>query len=181
MKIERTSNVVDVMEYSTLNYYIVLGTNLDSRINQIPKHVDALVATLLLEDARPVATPYTRDTGKGQANTLCELSMTEKAIHMSGSGLLQYVALYRVDVVFATKAVRSRTAKGDVLALLSLKRVARHLVCHCEVALNYPYQRHTITGRLLHGRRLGWRCGNTIVNDIWSVFFMELTGLKDGQ
>ena len=49
-----------------------------------PKHVDALFETVSLEDARPVATPYTRDTGKGQANTVCDLSMTEKAIHMSG-------------------------------------------------------------------------------------------------
>ena len=29
------------------------------------KHVDALIATLSLEDARPVATPFTCDTGKG--------------------------------------------------------------------------------------------------------------------
>ena len=34
-----------------------------------PKHVDALVVTLSLEDARLVSTPFTRDTGKGQANT----------------------------------------------------------------------------------------------------------------
>ena len=51
----------------------------------------ALIVSLSLEDARPVATPFTRDTGKGQANTLSELSVTEKAIYMSGSGLLQYV------------------------------------------------------------------------------------------
>ena len=43
-----------------------------------PKHMDALIATLSLEDVRPVATPFTRDTGKGQANTLSELSVTEK-------------------------------------------------------------------------------------------------------
>ena len=70
-----------------------------------PKHVNALIVTLSMEDARLVATPYTRDTGRGQANTLCELSVTEKAILMSGSGLLQYIALDRIDVVFATKEV----------------------------------------------------------------------------
>ena len=37
-----------------------------------PKHVDALIVTLPLEDAGPVAKPFTRDTGKGQANTLSE-------------------------------------------------------------------------------------------------------------
>ena len=99
------------------------------------KHVDALIVTLSLEDARPVATPFTRDTGKGQ-----ELNVTKKAIYMSGSGLLRYIALDRVDVVFATKEVRSRTAKADVLALLFLKRVARYLVGHREVAMSYPYQ-----------------------------------------
>ena len=52
---------------------------------------------------------------------------------MCGSGLLQHV-------VFATKEVRSRTAKADVLALLLLKRVARYLVGHREVAISYPYQ-----------------------------------------
>ena len=45
-----------------------------------PRHVDAKIETLSLEDARLVATRDTRDTGKGQANTLCEMSMTEKAI-----------------------------------------------------------------------------------------------------
>ena len=88
-----------------------------------PGHVDALIATLSLEDARPVAKPFTRDPGKGQANTLSELCMTEQAIYMSGSGLLQYIALDRMNVVSATKQVRSRTAKADVPALLLLKRV----------------------------------------------------------
>ena len=105
-----------------------------------PKHVDALIVTLSLEDARLVATPFTRDTGKGQANTLSGLSVTEKAIYMSGSGLLQHIALDRMDVVFATKEVRSRTAKADALALLLLKRVARYLVGHDVVAIGYPYQ-----------------------------------------
>ena len=103
-----------------------------------PKHVDALIVTLSLEDARLVATPFTRDTGKGQANTLSELSVTEKAINMSGSGLLQYIALDRMNVVFAAKEVQ--TAEADVLALLLLKRVARYLVGHREVAISYPYQ-----------------------------------------
>ena len=65
--------------------------------------------------------------------------MTEKAIYMSGSGLLQYIARDRMDVVFATKEVRSRTAKDDVLALLLLKRAA-YWVGHREVAISYPYQ-----------------------------------------
>ena len=102
--------------------------------------MDALIATLSLEDARLVATPFTRDTGKGQANTLSELSVTEQAIYMSGSGLLQYIALDRMDVVLATKEVKSRTAKADVLALLLLKRVARYLVGHREITISYPYQ-----------------------------------------
>ena len=92
--------------------------------------MDTLITTLSLEDARLVATPFTRDTGKGQANTLSELSVTEQAIYMSGSGLLQDIALDRMDVVFATKEVRSRTTKADVLVLLLLKRVARYLVGH---------------------------------------------------
>ena len=75
-------------------------------------------------------TPSTCDTGNGKANTLSELSVIEPAISMSGSGLLQYVALDRMDVVFATKEVRSRTAKADVLALLLLGRVAGYLVGH---------------------------------------------------
>ena len=57
-----------------------------------PKHLDALGEALLLEDARLVATPFTRDTGTGKANTLCELSLTEKTIYVSGSGLLHYSA-----------------------------------------------------------------------------------------
>ena len=59
---------------------------------------------------------------------------------MSGSGLLQYIALDRMDVVLATKEVKSRTAKADVLALLLLKRVARYLVGHREITTSCPYQ-----------------------------------------
>ena len=105
-----------------------------------PKHVDARIASLSLEEAKPVSTPYTRDTRKGQANTLCELSMSEKATYMSGSCLLRCVALDRMDVVFATKEVRSRTVKAFLLALLLLKRVARYMAGHRVVVINYPYQ-----------------------------------------
>ena len=46
-----------------------------------PKHVDALIETLSLTDARPVATQFTRDTRKGHAsNTWCELSEIDRAI-----------------------------------------------------------------------------------------------------
>ena len=56
-----------------------------------PKHVDALITTLSLEDARLVSTPFTRDTGKGQANTLSELSATGQGnLHV----LLSFVATH---------------------------------------------------------------------------------------
>ena len=130
-----------------------------------PKHV---IETSSLEDARLGATPLTFDTGKGEANTLCELSVTEKAIYMSGSGLWQYIAVDRMDVVFATEEVRSRTAKDDVPALLLLKRVSRYMVGPREVTRSSA-PRQSITDPLLHGRRLGWRRDDTIVNDSWST------------
>ena len=111
-----------------------------------PKHVNVLVETLSLGDARLVATLFTRDTEKA----LCEWSLIEKASYMSGSGLLQYSALDRMDVVSATKELRSRTAKADVLALLLLHRVARYLVGHREVAMKLSVPRQLITDRLLH-------------------------------
>ena len=126
-----------------------------------PKHVDALIATLSREHARPVAKPFTRDTRKGQANTSSELSVTEQAIYMSGSGLLHHIALDRMDVVFATKEVRSRTAKADVLALLLLKRVARYLVGHGEKTKSCPYQSNP--------SQINRRRDNAIVNDSWSI------------
>ena len=61
-------------------------------------------------------------------------------MYMSGSSLLRYIALDRMDVVFVTKEVRSRTAKADVLAMLLLKQVARYLAGHREVAISCPYQ-----------------------------------------
>ena len=82
------------------------------------QHMDSLIATLSLEDARPVSTPFTRDTGKGQANTLSELSVTEQAIYMTGSSLFQYIALDRMDVVFVTKEVRDHQHR-------------KLMCCHC--------------------------------------------------
>ena len=57
---------------------------------------------------------------------------------MSGSGVFQYMALDRMKIVFVTREVKSRTVKADVLALLLLKRLARYLVDHREVAMKYP-------------------------------------------
>ena len=68
-------------------------------------------------------------------------------------------------MVFATKEVRSRTAKADVLALLLLKRVVRYLVGHREITTSYPYRSNpsqidcytdaarlsTTAGALMHG------------------------------
>ena len=48
------------------------------------KQENALTATLILENERPVPTPLTRDTGTSQADMLSELSMSEKAWYMSG-------------------------------------------------------------------------------------------------
>ena len=64
------------------------------------KEDDAVTATSLLENERPVSTPYTRDTGRGQADMLSELSMREKVSFMSDSGLLQYIALNTMDLLF---------------------------------------------------------------------------------
>ena len=61
-------------------------------------------------------------------------------IYMSCSGLLQHIATGRMDVVFATKEVGSRTAKANVLPLLILKWVTKYLVGHHEIVMNYPYQ-----------------------------------------
>ena len=84
-----------------------------------------------------------------------------------------------MDVVFATKEVRSQTTTADVLALLLLKRVARYLVGRREITISYPYQSNpsqidcytvadwagdvttrlsTTAGALMHGARWleGW-------------------------
>ena len=145
-----------------------------------PKHSDALIATLSLEDARPVATPFTRDTGKGQANTLSELSVTEQAIYMSGSGLLQYIALDRMDGVFATTEVRSRTAKAGVLALLLLKRVATYLVGHREITICYPYQGNP--SQIECYTEADWASDVTTRLSTTAAALMHgATGLRDGQ
>ena len=47
------------------------------------KQEDALIATLLLANERLVSTPYTRDTGRSQADMLGELSMSENCLYQS--------------------------------------------------------------------------------------------------
>ena len=131
-----------------------------------PKHVDALVEWKM---ARLVATPFTRDNGTGQSNTLCELSLTEKAVYLSGSGLWQYIALDRMDVVLATKNVSSRTAKADVLALVAVETCGKVLGWSSRSCNELPVPRQPITDRLLHRRRFGWRRGNTIDIERWNV------------
>ena len=58
-----------------------------------PKHADALAGTLSIKDSKSVATPFARDAGKGQANTLSVLSSTEKAVNMSST---KFVAVHRI-------------------------------------------------------------------------------------
>ena len=122
--------------------------------------------TFSLEDARLVATPFTSDTGKGQVNTLSDLSVTEKSMYTSGSGLLQYIALNRMGVVFATNEVRSRTAKTDVLALLLLKRAARDLV---KVAISYPYPDNPSQIDCYTDAGRAGDVDNMVINDSWSI------------
>ena len=100
------------------------------------KQEDALIATLLLANERLVSTPYTRDTGRSQADILGELSMSEKVCYMSCSSLLQSIASDTMDLLCAARGVRSRAAGADVLALLLLIRVARYLAG----VINYLYQ-----------------------------------------
>ena len=110
------------------------GVTLDFRTDQIPNTLTRWLEPCRWKVHRPVATPFTRDPGKGQANTLSVLSSTEKAVYMSGSNLLQYIALDTMDVVFPTKEETSRTEKADVSGLLLLKRVTRYLVGQQEIA-----------------------------------------------
>ena len=119
--------------------FLYSGTNLDPRI-QIPSTWTPLVETLSLNDARPVATPFELYTGKRQNQHTVRVEPGWKGVYMTGPDLLQHNALDRMDVVFATKEVRSRTAKADMPALLFLKRLARYLVGRREIAMNYPYQ-----------------------------------------
>ena len=100
------------------------------------KQENALTATLILENERPVPTPYTRDAGRSQADMLSELSMSEKACYKSGSSLIQCIALDTVDLLFAARRVRSRVPRADVLALLLLIRVVGYLAG----VINYLYQ-----------------------------------------
>ena len=131
--------------------------------------MDTQVETLSLEGARLVATPFTRGTGKGQAIHLRELSLTEEAIYMSGSGLLQYIALDRLDVVFATKEVRSRTAKSRCAGTVVLAQSGKVFGWSSRGRDELSVPRKPITDRLPHGYGLGWRRGNTMVNDSWNV------------
>ena len=100
------------------------------------KQENALTATLILQNERLVPTPYTRDTRTSQADMLSELSMSEKACYMSGSILIQCIELDTMDLLFASRGVRSRAARTDVLALLLLIRVAGYLAG----VINYLYQ-----------------------------------------
>ena len=72
-------------------------------------------------------------------------------------------------MVLATKEVRSRTAKADVLALLLSKREARYLIGHREVAINYPYQDNPSHIDCYTDADWAGDVATPIVNDCWSV------------
>ena len=124
---------------------------------------------------------------------------------MSGSRLLQYIALDRMDVVFATKEVRSRTAKAGVLALLLLNRVERCLFGHREVSMSHPYPDNpsqsdrdtdadwagdvatrlsTTAGKLLHGAQWleGWSITEKVsdLSSADSEFYSQSSGAARG-
>ena len=94
--------------------------------------------------------------------------MREKAIYMSESRLLQYVALDRMDVVFATKEVRSRTTSGKELGWTSrdcdkkypYQGNASQIDCYTDAdwAGDVPTRLSTTAGALMHGAHWleGW-------------------------
>ena len=87
-----------------------------------------------------MVSPGTNDTGKGHPDVLTPLPADECRGFLSAAGLLKDSALDRPDVGYATKEIRQRVAKPDVLAMLMLKRVGRYLLAHAEVAYYYAYQ-----------------------------------------
>ena len=126
-------------------------------------HVSAkleLVETLSLEDAKLVAIPFTPNTAQAQADTLCELSETEKAIYMS----LRSVAIHCTgqngrDVCHE----RSEIANGEsrFAGTAVVETSGKVLEWSSRVCLELSVPRQPITDRLLHGCRLGWRRGST--------------------
>ena len=104
------------------------------------KYVDNLIKLLGLEDAKEVTTPASKDTGRNHPDALEPLPQEEKITFLSGSGILQYIALDRPDVMYATKEIRSKTASPDVLAMLMLKRCARYLKGVKSLLIHYDYQ-----------------------------------------
>ena len=144
------------------------GTNLDSRVDKIPNTWTRL--RLCRWKMRDMLQHHMYVTLEKDKRTLCD---SKVKMHKNENVWLRCVAKHctgpKRTWCLPRKEVRSRTAKADVLAMLFVKRVARHLVGHREVARNYPYQNnpHELTATRTQIGLDTWQ--TQIVKNSWSV------------
>eukprot|EP00969_Alexandrium_andersonii_P149978 6632148-Alexandrium_andersonii.AAC.1 len=64
-------------------------------------HVENLVQMLGLQDAKPMATPGSRETGKSRKEALDTLGPAETALARAAAGFCQCIAHDRPEIAFA--------------------------------------------------------------------------------
>ncbi|MCR9077354.1 MAG: hypothetical protein NXI07_15050, partial [bacterium] len=103
-------------------------------------HVENLVQMLGLQDAKPMATSGSRETGKSCREALDTLGPAEAALARAAAGLCQYIAHDRPDIAFAVKNCLTAMASPNRLMMMRLVRIARYLKGKPALAWKYPYQ-----------------------------------------
>ena len=93
------------------------------------RHVEEVIATLGLERANTVATPFasTRDEEKAGQLEIQELERAEATTYRAVAARLNYLALDRPDIRFAVTRACAAMSKPTNVDWAALKRIGRYL------------------------------------------------------
>ena len=99
-------------------------------------HVHDLLTTLGMIDCKPGARP-----GGAEAQDDDERALTteEHKMFRRAGGILQYMAIDRVDLAFATKEVARRASAPTASSLRALKKIARHVKWRPRMTIDYGF------------------------------------------
>ena len=104
-----------------------------------PKHRETVIRLLHLEDAKAAESPGTKETGKSR-DADEELHGEEASTMQSVAGTLNYLALDRPDIMYASKCIMAEIGKPTRLCEARAKRCARYLIKVEAVEWHFPLQ-----------------------------------------
>ena len=104
------------------------------------RHIVNVSNLLKLQGVKPSPTPGSKATGKGSRTALEDLTREESQVYRSCCGILQYLAMDRVDIQYMVKVLAKDSSCPKEVSMARLRRLARYLCGTAHYGMEFKYQ-----------------------------------------